>query len=386
MSDTLSTKRCLGPLGLALAAALCFSESAAPPRASEKGAAVEGRSSAQTASLRAADIGLCADAAAPPTRGIYVVTPLDSPIPDELLGRTEIDGVAIRVSWKALQPTAQAPSFSIIDRQLAAARLHGKRASLSIEAGIETPDWVYTIGAQAYSFTWDDPARFCTLGRLPVPWDRIYLDAWKRLIELAGKRYNRNDILSHVKVGGLSGKDAELSLPRAKARTLTQGRITCQSTNELAAWLAAGYSRAKLEQAWQELITTYAAAFSSHRLGIVLGTSGFPPIDSLGRLMPGQEHDSGLAARLLYLAGTHRGVRFSLQSSASSRGEPEPLAVSLGDRGELGMKPLDGSESATEATLRQSTFIGTRYVELSISALQNPRLRSAITQTHLLLR
>ena len=224
------------------------------------------------------DADQCADRGALPTTGLYVTTPLNRPVPESVLADPNITGIAVRVGWRELQPTAQAPRFELIDQQLAAARHHQKKVSLSIEAGVETPDWVYALGARPFPIVLDEGSgdRACQRAKLPVPWDPVYLDSFRHLIAAAGRRYNRSHLLAHVKVTGIAGSGPALAVPHGAAHRVQGPNQACDTQDEVQQWLDFGYSRARIETTWRELVALFTQSFSAHRLSLVVDAQGFP--------------------------------------------------------------------------------------------------------------
>ncbi len=61
--------------------------------------------------------------------------------------------------------------------------------------------------------------------------------------------------------------------------------------DDVSNWVKAGYTRTKVEDAWESIAATFAQFFPGKPLGIMTTPRGFPPIDGQGRLLP-QDGDS----------------------------------------------------------------------------------------------
>src|SRR6266852_6227734 len=116
--------------------------------------------------------------------GVYALSDQDAATSLAVLANPNVDGLALRYSWNQLEPREGGFNWSPIDVQVAAARAHGKKVSLSVTAGIRTPVWVYAEGARQFSFVWDKPcgAPIWSRQHIPIPWDPVYLTKWKAFV------------------------------------------------------------------------------------------------------------------------------------------------------------------------------------------------------------
>lgn len=337
-----------------------------------------------------------------PTSGVYVVTPLSRPIPESILTLPSIDGIAIRVGWRTLQPTAQPPDFSLVDQQIAAARRYGKRVSLSFEAAIDTPDWVFDLGARPYWFVLDEESHLCERRRIPLPWDPVYLDSLKQFIRTASRRFNRSDMLTHVKVTGLGGRRQASSLPHRAVRTLSDGKQTCSTSDEVTEWLSVGYSRSRVLQAWRETIDLFAEGFTSHRLAVVIDMEGLPPIDEKGQLIPGAQYDPDIVPELLKLALSGRENRILVQSNELTNTSSYPFPIRFGEEVSIGYQMRwavstdkqylmnggvpEGMVSIFDSTIRRGVAARGRYIEVQVQDAAEPQLLASLAGARVLIR
>jgi len=355
-------------------------------------------------STRAGEAPQCTDTLLLPTSGVYVVTALDQPIPAAALALPGVEGIVIRASWRKLQPSAQEPIFKSIDEQFAAARRFGKKVSLSIEAGVDTPDWVYTLGARPYQFVLDGDGgdRMCQRGRIPIPWDPVYLDAFKQLIRAASHRFNRSTVLTHVKVTGLGAVGQPAALPHAPGRTLSNGQKTCTTTDEVSGWLDVGYSRQRVLQTWREMIEAYAQNFSSHRLAVVIDTQGFPPIDERGQVIRGASYDSDIVPEMIKLALSGREPRVLMQSNDLTNTSAYPFPIRFGDEVAIGYQlrfavsgdkafRMNGGTPESpvaifDGIVRRGVAARGRYLEVRVEDALDPQLGASLSGARILLR
>lgn len=346
----------------------------------------------------------CIDTMLFPTSGVYVVTPLDKPLRDSVLGLPSLDGIAIRVSWNALQPTAQPPNFALIDEQLVQARRFNKKVSLSIEAGIYTPAWVYALGARPYSYVLDESTgdRMCSRVQMPIPWDPVYLDAFKQLIRAASQRFNRSSILSHVKITGMNSSGQATSLPHSAIRQLTNGQKTCATIDEISAWASVGYSRQRILLTYRDLIDTFEQNFSSHRLAAILDVQGFPPLDQRGQLMASTDYDTEVVPELLQAALFGRASRMLVQSNDLTNTSAYPFPIRLADEIVIGYQlrwPVSGDKAyrmnggvrespvaVFDATVRRSVAARGKYLEVHYQDAEDAELAFSFAGARILLR
>lgn len=337
-----------------------------------------------------------------PTTGVYVVTPLNKALPESIVALPSIDGIAIRVGWRELQPTAQPPNFAIVDQQVAAARRHNKKVSLSFEAAIETPDWVFDLGARPYWFVLDEESHICERRRLPLPWDPVYLDSLKQFVRSASQRYNRSDILAHVKVTGLGGRRQSTALPHRGVRTLSDGRKTCQTTDEIVDWQNVGYSRTRIVQAWKEHLELFTQSFTSHRLAVVIDAQGLPQLDDKGQFISAAQYDPEVVPELIKLAITGRESRILVQSNELTNASSYPFPIRFGEDILLGYQlrwavssdkefkmnggTEEGSVAIFDSTIRRAVSTRGRYVEVQGADAADPQLAASLAGARVLLR
>lgn len=115
-----------------------------------------------------------------------------------------VEGVALRTQWSKIQPTEASFDWSFLDQGMALAAQYNKKVSILITAGVTTPDWVYTDGAQKFMVT----TQAGPVMPMPLPWDPVFQQKWGAVIQAFAARYGNNPQLVYVVMGG-PGRRAE---------------------------------------------------------------------------------------------------------------------------------------------------------------------------------
>lgn len=342
-----------------------------------------------------------APASAPFPQGVYALADQDIPIPQNVLSNSQIDGIALRYSWKALEPREGQFDWTLVDSEVAAARAHNKKVSIGVTAGVKTPSWVYAAGARSFTFTWNKRwgAPACSSRRIPIPWDGVYLEKWNAFVRMLGTRYADEPTIVYVKITGINATTQELILPHSRPGSISRFDLNCATGDEVAAWQAAGYTRPKIEQAWRGIADSFAAAFPKTKLGLMIGPAGMPPIDEFGRIIPNQAADRELSLRIINAGIERYGARLVVQnnglSAVHSWSEIARLsgsaivgwqmAWSATDdarcRMNGGMAPCS-ADYVLESAVTRGLGSGAAFLEIYTADILNPSLQATIARAH----
>jgi PKD repeat protein len=251
-----------------------------------------------------------------PTTGIYSLCPGDGQIPSGILSNKYVDGIAVRADWSFIESSQGVYNWSYLDSMINAATAAGKKVALSIKAGALTPAWVYAAGAQSFTFI---TATSPTAQTIPVPWDPVFLTQWTNLITALGNRYSSNATLTQVKLTGINYVSSETGLPRSTGVQVTSGGKTWTTTNDVANWVAASYTRTKVENAWQTIADAWAKAFPQQQIASELTPYNFPPIDNNGNVFSNpQGGDNQIQTDFINLGMARYGTQFVAQNDGLS--------------------------------------------------------------------
>ena len=76
---------------------------------------------------------------------------------DQGIPNPNLQGIALRTQWNRVEPHEHANAndfyWDYLDQGVAAALAVGKKVSISVQAGVETPQWVYDAGAPVFNVT-----------------------------------------------------------------------------------------------------------------------------------------------------------------------------------------------------------------------------------------
>jgi len=201
------------------------------------------------------------DAAVP--KGVFSLPAAGKPTPESVLANPNVDGISIRQDWADLEPSEGVFDFSFLDSEVARAAASGKAILLRIKTQTEKPEWVTNaiIAAGGTFFTFDDGGVSTTI---PVYWDPTYLAKKKAMIVALGAHFTNNPTVKIVAVSFANAFSEDWSVPHTE--------------EDIAAWLAVGYTSDKLIDAGKEIIETAMNAFPNQLLTLaVAGNGGLDP-------------------------------------------------------------------------------------------------------------
>ena len=164
----------------------------------------------------------------------------------EALNNPYLSGVAVQINWRDIEPVQGKPDWSKLDALFAAAASAKKWVQLDIFSGFFSPEWALE-GAKTDTFNIPYGPSHGTEAKLPMPWDRVYLNRWFTLMRQVAERYGKSPAFRVIAAGGPTSVSEEMTLP--------------QSPQAVQKWLSDGYTPAKYLGAWEEAFHVYADAF-----------------------------------------------------------------------------------------------------------------------------
>lgn len=175
----------------------------------------------------------------PPTTGVG-----NGSVDPAVASKSYVKGILVRVSWKDIETADNIYNWSLIDSQIVAAQSFGKKISLGVGGGPNSPGWLYSAGAQSISYT----VPFS--GTIPVPWDSTFLSKWTEFVTALGNRYANDTTIQLVYITNSSTNGFEMQLP----------------FNPTPSFQAIGYTDQKVIDSWNVVADTFKNAFPNHYL------------------------------------------------------------------------------------------------------------------------
>ena len=236
-------------------------------------------------------------------RGVFSLPAAFTPVPDDVLTNPLVAGISVRGQWPAVEPVEGQYDWSYFDGELARAAAAGKHAILRIPAGgRNTPDWVFALGVQTFSFV--DPNAFDpdfgNTVTIPVFWDPVFLARKLELIAAMGRRYAGHPAVSLVAVNCAAALSDDWNVPHTPA--------------DVANWLALGYTSDKLIAACTETVDAMMAAFPDTLVFMSVGQTS-------AALDPDPDH---VARQVVAYAQARYPGRFIVQKNSLSTTTPDP--------------------------------------------------------------
>ena len=189
--------------------------------------------------------------------------------PDQILNDTRIVGLDLGDQWQDIETTEGVYDWSTLDTQLAQAEAHGKKVLLGITSGgVNVPDWLLA-NPNVQTFTFIDPnPHHSTYGQpvtMPVFWDPIFLAKKIAFIQAAGAHYASHSSIAVVSCSFANSTTGDWNIPDAP--------------EDIAHWLAAGYTTELMVNAGETTIDATMAAFPNQNVTMAIGrnTTGLDP-------------------------------------------------------------------------------------------------------------
>lgn len=252
-------------------------------------------------------------------RGIYVATEWQRPVPDHVFQNKDVDGIFLRLKWSPFNPAKGKYDFSFLNGELDKIVAAGKKFSIGITAGSETPEWVYTQGCKKLRFVeipLQGKAEKAVEADIPVVWDPVFLQSWNEFVDALATNLKSNpkyyNALTIVKMTGINFHTAEIRLPAQ--REITNGKA--KSTDAVKLWQSVGYKPSRVLTAWNSIVDNYNKNFPDKYLSYaMIPERGFPLIDENGQAYTKGENED-FTPSLIEAARKKIGNHFCVQFNA----------------------------------------------------------------------
>ena len=214
--------------------------------------------------LKRQEIFRCASTDATIPSGLVVVLPSGryQSLNLQALNNAFMSGVAVQINWRDIEPVQGKPDWSKLDELFAAAESSKKWVQLAIFPGFFSPAWALD-GAKTDLFAIPYGPGHGTVTRLPMPWDRVYLDRWFAFLKQLSERFGRSPAFRMIAAAGPTSVSEEMTLP--------------VSPPAIRQWLNDSYTPAKYLAAWEEAFHVYADAFPNQCVS--LAAPGLPILE-----------------------------------------------------------------------------------------------------------
>src|SRR5438034_1560214 len=204
-----------------------------------------------------------AEATVPPIpKGIFSMPASEAGgFPDQILNDPRIVGLDLGDQWPDIEATEGVYDWSSIDGELAKAEAHGKKCLLGITSGgLNVPDWLLAnSNVQTFTFIDTNPYH-STYGEeltIPVFWDPTFLAKKIALIQAAGAHYAGHSNIVIVACAFANATTGDWNIPDAP--------------EDIAHWLAAGYTTELMVNAGEMIIDATMAAFPNQNVVLPIG-------------------------------------------------------------------------------------------------------------------
>ncbi|HEX7137880.1 MAG TPA: beta-galactosidase [Vicinamibacterales bacterium] len=267
-------------------------------------------------------------------RGVYVysndLSKLATPTANAVrssLGIAGMDGIALVISWSAIEPSMGQYQWTTLDPWLQQAATAGKKIDLIVTGGSGTPSWLFDPqpsggGAHSINFTISPHSGAtgqCDAETIAAPWDTAFLTQWDAmLVALAAhlKSIGAYGSIALLRITGINRTTDELRLP---AETAQSTGLSCVS-NAITKWQNAGYKPSLLLQGWDAITSSFKKSFPDKTLSIaIIPSNAFPAIAEDGSQIKGTPPDAN--APLLALAAQKFPGRLVVQFNFLMPGE-----------------------------------------------------------------
>jgi hypothetical protein len=184
----------------------------------------------------------------------------------QALNNPFINGVALQIDWRDIEPVQGKPDWSKLDELFSAAETSKKWVQLLIFPGFFSPAWALE-GAEIDLFPIQYGPGRGEVAKLPMPWDSVYLDHWFAFLNQLSHRYGSSPAFRLVAAAGPTSVSAEMTLPN--------------KPQDFEKWLKHSYTPRKYLDAWEKAFQVYADDFPNQCVS--LSAPGLPILEQ-GRI------------------------------------------------------------------------------------------------------
>ncbi len=221
---------------------------------------------------------------------------------ESLLCRTEVNGLAVLLPWRLLEPVEDEFNWQPLDHLITLVQKHDKTLILRVstcamdsttggeenaaETFCDTPKWVFDSGAKSLHYADVNGKSH----QLPIFWDSNYLALWRNFVKALGVRYDKNPAIHSVGItgGGIAGSTSPVP---AIEKTAVQhsGQDTASTTSELENTLKQEYgmNQRQIVAHWKYVADIFPKAFETTRLNFDIDppTAGRAGQDALDEIV-----------------------------------------------------------------------------------------------------
>jgi hypothetical protein len=147
---------------------------------------------------------------------MFVLHSVRSPFDTSLLDAPYVDGVAVQIGWGDVEPRAGSYDWGQLDKLIELSSRHGKQVMIHL-LPLRPPEWLFDLGAEPFEFSISlrESPQYGKRLKEVVPWDPVYLERWARLTKALGERYSQNSAVLGVSV---TAPSPEMILPGGMPR------------------------------------------------------------------------------------------------------------------------------------------------------------------------
>jgi glycosyl hydrolase family 42 (putative beta-galactosidase) len=200
--------------------------------------------------------------------GVLDLVAAGRPTKSAALANPNVDGISLRQDWAAFEPAEGSYDCSYFDTEIARAAAAGKYVLLRVGTGADDitgnkPAWLYAAIQNA-------GGTFVTVGgkTIPVFWDPTLIAKEKDMLATLAGRYADNPAVRIVNVAVVNANTNDWSCPDTSA--------------DITAWKAAGYTSQKVIDTGVDLIDSAISFFPAQTICISVGQNSIK-LDPQGR-------------------------------------------------------------------------------------------------------